>query len=352
MPGGSPVWAVEDILDRGRGGRAAQPGAVERGFEIGSNFSYKDPVRNLVTGAGGFIGRHLVEHLLSSEPSNELFTVCLTASPSPKVRHFQVSLEKTDEIARIVAEIRPDRVYHLAGIARVTRDFTFSQYFSANFLATTSLLEALERLGLPVEFFFASSVHVYGNPRNTVTESSPPNPLGAYGRSKLLAEEALRERCSRCPWLRVVVGRLYNCIGPGQPEGFVAPDLCRKVMEVMRSGETQIRTGPLTSYRRFTDVRDIVAVLPRLFSVPALSPFEIYNISSHRELQIRDMLSILLRLASVSPRIESSGDISPNEFTGLKLSTEKLQTAVSPLTFRPIEETLKDMLEWAKVHST
>ena len=258
-----------------------------------------------------------------------------------------MSLEDEQATFQLIQKVRPDRVYHFAGISRVSKEFSSQQYLTTNYMATLHLIKALERLAKPVSFFFASSVHVYGNPQEIVTETSPPHPQGPYGQSKYLAEEALRNQSTKNDQLKAIIGRLYNCIGPGQAEGFVASDLCRKIATLKRTQGTLLETGPLNTYRRFLDVRDAVSLIPQLFNIPTASQFEIYNIASEREVQIKEMVNILIKYAGISPKVESSGEASPNEFKGLRLSTDKLKKAIPGLGFRPIEETLKDMLDRA-----
>lgn len=292
-----------------------------------------------------------MQHLLNSKPTEQLATLCLGPAPSPLVRHFQMSLKDEDAVSAMLQEVRPQRIYHFAGLSRVSDEFSFDDYFSANFLSTTVLLEKIERRHEPVEFFFASSVHVYGNTSEVVTEGSPVHPQGPYGYTKYLAEEALRKKSQTLDGLRVIIGRLYNCIGPGQPPGFAASDLCYKVVDALQTGKSVIKTGPLTTYRRFLDVRDAVTAIASLFDASS-AKCETYNIASERELQIGEILRILLNLATISPEIETTSQASANEFRGLRLSTERIRKILPGLTFRPIEVTLRDMVEWTKQHGS
>jgi nucleoside-diphosphate-sugar epimerase len=302
-------------------------------------------VKSLITGAYGFIGRYLLGHLREVYPTQSLVTTGHEASSALGVLHFPCDLSEPSEVERVVTEVQPDRVYHLAGNSRVTDSIGMPEYFSKNFLTTHALVNALGKLSRPVTLFFASTVHVYGNQTGIATEKSPAQPVSPYGFTKYLAEEALKAKAVEHPQLRIVVGRLSSCLGPGQSEGFVAADLCRKLAKLPEEKGT-LRVGPLTGFRRFVDVRDAVRLFPLLLQSPTV-PFEIYNLASPHEFTVLELLELLLSISGKAPRIESSEDKSSNRFTGLKLSVEKMEKDFPSITFRPLEITLRNMYEAA-----
>lgn len=314
----------------------------------GYNFCVHPP-KILVTGASGFIGRQLIAHLAQSDSPPEILAVSRSGPDIAGAQnHF---LDLTDEIklGELIAGERPTAVYHLAGSSRVTDNIGMPEYFEKNFLTTVSLINGLKKLTEPVSVFLASSVHVYGNQPGAVTETSPIHPVSIYGFTKFLAEEALRELTIQRDSVRVVVGRLSSCVGPGQPEGFVASDLCRKIAR-LNGGPQVLNVGPLSGYRRFLDIRDGVGFLPELLHRKGQSRFEIYNLASPHELQIRTVLETLLKIANKSPKVQSSEDIKSNKLTGLSLNLEKMERALPHAHYRPIERTLQEMYEWVVSH--
>jgi nucleoside-diphosphate-sugar epimerase len=290
-------------------------------------------MKHFVTGARGFLGKYLVQNLRDQAPNENVLSVDRTLC----------DLTDKHQVAKLIREFRPDRVYHLAGSPRITKSISMPEYFSKNFVTTVNLIESCAALKSKVSFFFASSVHVYGNQRDTVDENAPARPINFYGFTKYLAEEALRDFVSSHDNLSVVAGRLYTCLGPGQNEGFVAADFCRKI-HTLKSNET-LKVGPLHGHRTFLDVRDAVNIIPRLMSATQSSRFEIINIASPFDLEIGRVLEILLTIAKKKPRVESSQDATGNLFMGLKTNSQKLENLLSPLNFRPIETTLRDMYE-------
>ncbi len=305
-------------------------------------------MKTLITGASGFLGKYLIEQLVNAHGAANVMTTGLEPV-RPDLTHFACNLEDASRTREVVTESKPDAIYHLAGVSRVSAEIPFEDYFSRNYLTTVHLVRSAEPLKRPVRFFFASSVHVYGNAEGIVDESTKPAPESAYGYSKFVAEQYLREATQRIPGFRAVIGRLYSCIGPGQARGFVASDMCAKIAVALKSPNAPLKTGPLSPYRRFLDARDVVGILIRLMEASPTN-FEIYNVASPHELQIRGLLDILLKEAGISPRIESEENSGTNVFKGLQVDTSKLSRLVPASAFRPVEDSLRDMLRWELSH--
>ena len=301
-----------------------------------------------MTGASGFLGTFLVNHLESEGTS--IVTTSLAEDSSFAHPHIACDLRDFDRAEQLVLDVKPDRIYHLAGIARVSDQISFETYFINNFLSTVSLLEALEKSGRESKFFLTSSVHVYGKGDGTVTEESTVHPLTDYGFSKYLAEQAVKRATEKSSQIKGVVGRLYSCIGPGQPGGFVASDMCQKIVSLKKTQKNVLKTGPLSAMRRFLDARDVAPVMSALMENPSNKSFEIFNIASPNETQISEIVETLLDIAGINPKIESTKDFNSNRFRGVQISTDKLNSVFPKENFRPLSQTLKDMFQWASQH--
>lgn len=296
---------------------------------------YPSAMRIFVTGGKGFIGRELKSYLQSLHHEVE--------SPG----RSDLDLTDPQALKKFLNRFKPNHIYHLAGISRVNDSLGMPDYFNSNTLTTLSLLTALKDWGDPLSFFFASSMHVYGNQVQEVSETTPPEPLSYYAFTKYLSEQTIQRVAKEMPHFQFVIGRLYSCFGPSQPEGFVTADLIRKTLELKPNSNAVLKTGPLKTFRRFLDVRDVVRVMQQLTEYRHPSNCEVFNLASPFELQIEEILQLILKITQQSPKIESVAD-TKNAFQGLKVNTNKLFSVVDKKEFRPVESTIRDMIQFAK----
>jgi len=192
----------------------------------------------LVTGANGFIGSHLAEELVRRGWE----VTCLVRRPRGLgwIETLQVRLVRGD--CREKPTLGPavegaDYVFHLAGVIDALE---WEEYYQANVVGTRNLLEACaERNPGLRKFIHVSSISAAGPSEKgrVLTEDDPNRPVSAYGRSKLAAEEAVREFGQRLPF---VIIRPPNVIGPRQKELREAIRLVKKrIKPVVGTGEPQ-----------------------------------------------------------------------------------------------------------------
>jgi len=168
-------------------------------------------VKVFVTGGTGFVGSHLVGALLARGDD----VVCLVRDPAKADRLFSegvrprlVSGDLFDHAALETGIAGADLVFHVAGlIAAVSRD----EFFRSNAEGTRRVAQAAAK-GAPSlkRFVYVSSQAVTGPSKlgTALTESAPPNPLTAYGESKVAGEQAVRE--TRLPWTIVRPPTVYG----------------------------------------------------------------------------------------------------------------------------------------------
>ncbi|MEO2085871.1 MAG: GDP-mannose 4,6-dehydratase, partial [Acidimicrobiales bacterium] len=207
-------------------------------------------MRALVTGAAGFVGGHLVDHLRAS---GDDVTCTDRASGGP-------DLLDAAGIRGLVAEVRPEVVYHLAGQADVGGSWDSPvQTLRTNAEGTLILLEAVRVLD-GVRVVTVSSADVYGmvDPGDLPTpESAPLRPVSPYAASKAAAD-LLALQAHLGHGLDVVRARSFNHLGPGQSDRFVCSALASRIAAAELAGGDSIRVGNLDARRDFTDVRDVV----------------------------------------------------------------------------------------------
>lgn len=303
-------------------------------------------MKHLITGAGGFLGSHLIDAIRERFPQDSVVSLGLR-TPAAGIAHTEADLLDSPRVQAAFLAEQPDRVYHLAGSARVTQDIDFAHYYRSNFQTTESVVAALRALDKPVRVFFSSSVHVYGNqqpPEAQAQESDEPRPSTDYGMSKYLCERALEVLATERTQLKIVVGRLYSCIGPGQGPGFVTADLARKLAALPADGSQPLQTGPLDAVRRFLDVRDAARLIRDLLASGSDAGYEIVNIASPNEMTVQQIVEKLIACSGKQVAIESTPS-GTNAFRGLRVSLNRLEERLPGFQYSSLDSTLKDILK-------
>lgn len=297
--------------------------------------------RALVTGAGGFTGRHLVEHL--NELGYEVWGTTANTGPSAAIpAHAMHAVDLTDAqgLHAFVRDARPDVVAHLAAASHVTQGTPADTYLT-NIVGTRNLLAALASLDTkPRAILLASSANIYGNaPVEVLDENVPVQPANDYAVSKLAMEHAARLWTDRLP---IFIVRPFNYTGVGQREDFLLP----KIVGHHARREPKISLGNLHVSRDFSDVRDVVAVYAKLLE--AAPAGETFNVCSGMTHSLTEVLALLREIAGyeievfVDPRF-----LRANEVHRLVGSNLKLRRAIGHVPARPLRQTLGWMYEHA-----
>jgi len=242
-------------------------------------------VRAAITGARGFVGRHLAAHLHRAGTS----VVDLDLDgPTP------LDITDRDSVRRRIADERPDVVYHLAARSHVGQSWTDGELLMrVNVDGTRHVLEACVEAGVG-RVLVVGSAEQYGRiepDEVPVPETAAFRPLTPYGESKVAAErlalDAFREH-----GLGVVCVRAFNHTGPGQPPTFLVPGLAARIAAAERGGTDEIALGNVEPVRDFSDVRDVVRAYALLATGGA--PGEAYNVCSGRGVRVGDLAAQLL----------------------------------------------------------
>ncbi|MCU1353734.1 MAG: Nucleoside-diphosphate-sugar epimerase [Acidimicrobiales bacterium] len=293
-------------------------------------------MRALVTGAHGFVGHHLMAHL--HESGDHVIGVD---------RHPDgVDITDADAVHKMMADIAPEVVYHLAGWADVGGSWKAPvEAFRANAEGTLNVLNAATEVGVE-RVLAVSSADVYGKVTTDelpLTEDSPLRPASPYAASKVAADYlALQAFLGRgLPVLRV---RAFNHLGPGQTDKFVAPALASRIARAEVEGGEVLTVGNLSARRDFTDVRDVVRAY-RLLVVHG-EPGEVYNVCSGKDLAVQELADKLLSMARCPLRFETDeGLLRPVDVPVLRGSYARLTAATGWTPEISIDRTLADLLE-------
>ena len=310
-----------------------------------------EKIRVLITGATGFVGGHLIWALEKEGPSafNIFGTTYPDAPPPSGNKLYFLNLRLERDVMKIVAEVRPDWIFHFAAVSNAHRSWEMrSETIETNVLGTLNLLEAVRQASPGARVLFISSSDVYGagvSPTEGLKEDAPFQIVSPYAYSKA-AGEMLCGFYEKIENIDIVIARPFPHTGPGQTEDFVCSDWSRQAAIIERGDSAPtLKVGNLDIQRDFCDVRDVVKAYILLLRKGRRG--EIYNVCSARAVGLRAILNFLIREASGKIPISVEVDVAKLRETDVPFllgSNRKIskETGWSPCI--SMDQTLRDLL--------
>lgn len=295
--------------------------------------------RILVTGASGFTGQHLLERLAAD--AHEVFALVHHGSAESvplAARTYAADLRDLPAVVKIVEEVRPDHVVHLAAIANVAHG-DVADLYSSNIVGTRNLLQALAGLkALPQAVLLASSANIYGNRREGVlTEDMEPAPANDYGVTKVACEVLAQVYGDRLP---IITARPFNYTGRGQSENFLIP----KILGHVQRRAPVIELGNINVARDFSDVRAVVDSYARLLNCSD-AVGGTFNICSGQAHSLAEVLAIAEHVSGHAMKVEVNPTfVRPDDVKTLCGSRARLEAIIGQVPMPTLEDTIRWML--------
>lgn len=326
----------------------------------------------LITGVTGMVGSHLADFLLENTDW-DVHGVCRWRSPLDNVEHlldransgdrlFFEYADLNDQISlvRVIDEVMPDYVFHLAAQSYPLTSFTAPiDTLETNVNGTARLLEALrnarDRVSRyePVVHVCASS-EVFGKipadkkPAGGIHEECPFHPASPYAISKV-GTDLLGRYYAEAYGMAVMTTRMFTHTGPRRGDVFHESTFAKQIA-MAEAGliEPVIKVGNLQSLRTYADVRDAVRAYYMLVTVDPV-PGEYYNIGGTYTCEVGDTLNTLISYSTMADRIHI--EIDPARLRPIDADLQvpdcrkfKAHTGWEPEI--PYEKTMHDLLDY------
>ena len=301
----------------------------------------------LVTGANGFVGKHLLNELFGK--GYEVVAIGGSGVPPLESRdgltYMTLDLSKAEETKKIdFTDV--SGVIHLAGLAAVGLSFDQPMlYVDVNIGLQVNLFEAAIKQAKTPKFLVISSGTLYDpKAEQPLTELSRVLPNSPYAVSKIGQEQAGQYYATR--GFEVMIARPFNHIGPGQGPGFIVPDFAQQIVAIEKGEQQDMKVGNLDARRDYSDVRDIARAY-RLLIENGKSG-EIYNICSGQPLSGHEILEGLSQAVGIKPEVKQDPDkMRPSDTLVLSGSHDKITADTGWEPEIPLNATLSDVIaDW------
>lgn len=312
--------------------------------------SYR-PRNILLTGGAGFIGRAVLEHLLSKYP--EYAIVCLdkmdycSSNLSDLIgRHSNLIVERGDIldenlVKKVFSLYNIETVMHFAAQSHVDNSFGNSLEFTRNNVLGTHVLLETSKKAQVKRFIHVSTDEVYGlcsDSSESATENNTMlEPTNPYAASKAGAE-FLVKAYQRSFGLPVIITRGNNVYGPGQfPEKLIPKFISR-----LSRGLPCCLHGDGSQLRSFLFIDDVVCAFDRILHHGSVG--SIYNIGTQEEISVKDVAHILMEKMNVHLPVETVADRNFNDMRYNISSSALGSLGWTPLV--PFAQGVEKTIDW------
>ncbi len=303
----------------------------------------------LVTGGAGFIGSHLVNRILSEKKYKVLIVDNLNTKGgipfvNPSAKFYKGDILDTRILKRI-KKWKPEIIFHLAAQAggEGSYDNPKNDYL-INGYGTLRLAQLAKEVKCK-KFVYTSTVAVYGNSKNTITENSKINPDSFYGISKFAGEMFLKQILKDSK-TQTFIFRLFNTFGPGENLKNTKKGMVGIYSYYLWQNKPIIIKGSPNRFRNFVYIDDCINVLFKSISNKHLNNFETINLTSGKKVTVKKLIKTMLDVnKKKNYRIIIKND-TPGDSFGLHSSKIYLKNKYKDLKFMKLEKSIEKYFKW------
>lgn len=329
-------------------------------------------LKSLITGITGMVGSHLADFLMENTDW-EIYGVCRWRSPLDNVEHlldrvnrkdrvFFLYADLNDEISliKVVRDVRPDYVFHLAAQSYPLTSFTAPiDTLNTNILGTCRLLEAV-RMEMERDDSYHPIIHVCASsevfgkipadkkPEDGIHEDCLFHPASPYAISKV-GTDLLGRYYAEAYGMTVMTTRMFTHTGPRRGDVFHESTFAKQIA-MIEAGmiEPKVMVGNLKSLRTYADVRDAVRAYYMLVTVNPVAG-EYYNIGGSYSCEVGETLNTLLSYSTKKDEIAivtDPGRLRPIDADLQVPDCRKFQEHTGWEPQIRFEDTMQDLLEY------
>lgn len=299
----------------------------------------------LITGAGGFVGKYLIEEFKKQNYEIVACDINKKQAFEKDLKYYDMDILNKELVDNIINDCQPDYLINLAAISSVGLSWSIpDKTIEVNVVGTLNLLEAVKKNCPKCKILLIGSSEEYESKDRPLKEDDVVNANNPYGISKI-SQENFAKLYSEKYGLNIVCTRSFNHTGIGQLDQFVIPSFCKQVAEIEKTNKPgKIYVGNLSAYRDISDVKDIVKVYRSLLEND--TDELIYNVGSGNTYKIEDLLKYIISLSNQEIEIVIDKDkIRPVDTPYICCDNSK---TLKYFDNTDIKDTIKEMYEYYK----
>lgn len=253
-----------------------------------------------ISGIEGSAAQYLVDYISSLQKDIQIHGISRKLTKNPLYTTHQGDLCDLSSTIRILRQVQPDYIFHLAANADVKYSYDAPiSVLHNNIDNTVNLYEAIRAIpSINPIVQMCSTSEVYGNNcgQKPIKEDSPLEPANIYAISKL-TQEKIAKFYNDVHGIRTVITRSFSYVNPRRANIF-STAFAQRIVDLEKNGGGQLKHGNLNSVRAFLDIRDIV----RIYWDLSVKPFANFdglfgvpiNVGSPIPVSVQDVLTMLL----------------------------------------------------------
>lgn len=297
-----------------------------------------------VIGGAGFLGSHLVNHLIEDRKCKVLVLDNLITGkkehlhPEAEFLWFDIR-DNENELAKIFTSKQIEYVFNYAAEPYIPECFERPMhFFDINATSVLRVLNACQISGIK-GLLQVSSAEIYGDMKGQIKESDPITPHSTYGVSKAAADGLVQVRWKEGK-VPAIAMRQFNCVGERETHEYVIPEIISQL-----SKSSTVRLGN-NSFRDFQYAGDAVRMAVELLEKGQFG--EVYNMGSEDGIKIYDLAHLIGKLIgheSVTIEVDQAR-VRPWEIWHLQSDNTKLYSVIGQKTPTTLEEALKKTIDY------
>lgn len=300
----------------------------------------------LVTGAAGFIGSKICNELIKKKYSVvgcDDFSSGSKKNINKGLKFINIDLSKKSKLEKLPKNI--DYIFHLAGQSSGEKSFEDPiNDLNRNFMSTFNLINYSKKNSIK-NFFYASSMSVYGDARKKVSVKDICKPLSYYGLHKKLSEDYILKNAN---FLKFIIFRMFNVYGPGQnlldeKQGMVSIYLA----SLLKKNKIIVK-GSVSRFRDLIYIDDVVNVWIEAIKNKNMRN-KIINLGTGQKSKVSKILEILRNMHDKKSKIIIRKN-TPGDQHGI-YSDKSIYKLISNKKFLDINDGIKKFYEYSKYNS-